>query len=212
MAGPFTTPVDLSIPFEGIEDSNGNLVEPPFESENVRDAIIEARNTAQSHFAQFQILGQANYDQYLYSNIHLNSSALRSGDASNGYRYTNCAPLAAFFDGRVSTASASITGLAVSTGTPADDINLKFELWKVGFDGEGESLGEINFAIDGTKYNIGQWWNSSVLTAFAEAQAQDVMVNAGDLLALKFIRQTSSSTIVSLHNATIVLGISKASL
>jgi len=46
MAGPFTAPVDISVPFDGTEDSDGIEVVPPFESENVRDGIIEARNTA----------------------------------------------------------------------------------------------------------------------------------------------------------------------
>ena len=46
MSGPFTFPVALSIPFDGTEDSDGNPVVPPFQSENTRDGIIEARSTA----------------------------------------------------------------------------------------------------------------------------------------------------------------------
>ena len=46
MAGPFTYPVSVALPFDGTEDSDGNPVVPPFVSENARDAIIEARESA----------------------------------------------------------------------------------------------------------------------------------------------------------------------
>lgn len=46
MSGPFTYPVAVAVPFDGTEDSNGVPVVPVFVSENVRDGIIEARDTA----------------------------------------------------------------------------------------------------------------------------------------------------------------------
>jgi len=46
MSGPFTTPVGVSVPFDGTVDSQGNPVLPPFISDNVKDGIIEARDTA----------------------------------------------------------------------------------------------------------------------------------------------------------------------
>ena len=46
MSGPFTYPVSVAVPFDGTEDSDGNPVSPPFVSENARDGIIEARQTA----------------------------------------------------------------------------------------------------------------------------------------------------------------------
>ena len=46
MAGPFTYPVAVSLPFDGTETSDGVIVTPPFVSDNARDGIIEARNTA----------------------------------------------------------------------------------------------------------------------------------------------------------------------
>lgn len=46
MGGPFTFPVAAATPFDGTETVDGALVTPPFDAENVRDAIIEARSTA----------------------------------------------------------------------------------------------------------------------------------------------------------------------
>lgn len=46
MSGPFTFPVAQAVPFDGTEDSEGNVVNPPFVSENVKDGIIEARDEA----------------------------------------------------------------------------------------------------------------------------------------------------------------------
>lgn len=160
---------------------------------------------------QFQLIGSLNFDDYLYSGSDkvsgLLSNARRSGNASNGYRYSNSAPSTSLYNGKVVSAVASITGLAVSTGSPASNVELKFELWKVGFNGEGTKLGDIIFTINSSTYNMGIWWNASVLTQFAENQAQDVDVSAGDLLGLKFIRQTGSDKVVAFQNATIVLEI-----
>lgn len=160
---------------------------------------------------QFQLIGSLNYDDYLYSGSDLMSGLLsnarRSGNISNGYRYGNSAPSTSLYSGTVVSATASITGLAVSTGSPATSVQLKFELWKVGFSNQGTKLGDIIFNIDSNAYSIGSWWNSSVLTQFAENQTQDVDVSAGDLLGLKFIRQTGNDAIVSFQNATIILEI-----
>lgn len=56
MPGPFTYPVAVSVPFDGTEDSDGVLVDPPFVSSNVRDAIIEARETAPGRLSRFVAL------------------------------------------------------------------------------------------------------------------------------------------------------------
>ena len=178
--------------------------------DNVQEAIENLKGF-RIQSAQFQFIGQMNSDQYLYSNSDsvsgLLTSARRSGNESNGYRYSNSAPLTALYSGRVVSAAASITGLAVSTGSPSQDVELKFELWKVGFNNQGIKLGDITFNINSNIYNIGNYWNSSVLSSFAENQQQDVEVVAGDLLALKFIRQTGSGFIVAVTNTTIVLEI-----
>lgn len=178
--------------------------------DNVQEAIEKVKGF-RVQTPQFQYIGQMNYDQYLYSFADktggLLTSTRRSGNASNGYRYSNSAPLTSLYSGTVISATASITGIAQSTGSAASNVELKFELWKVGFSNEGTKLGDIIFNIDSSTYNIGNYWNSSVLTSFAENQSQNVSVSAGDLLALKFIRQTGNDKVVAVTNTTVVLEI-----
>jgi len=177
-----------------------------FSSDNVQDAIEEVRNNpSKVQDLQFQFIGQMNYTQYLRAPTDHGSK--RSGDISNGYRYSNSAPLVSSISGRVIKASANITGIAQSTGSPASSLELKFELWKVGFSGEGTKLGDIIFTINTSNYTIGNWWDSSILTAFSEVQTQDVQVSEGDLLGLKFIRQTGNNKVVAITNTTINLSI-----
>jgi hypothetical protein len=170
--------------------------------DNVQTAI-EAVKGFRVQSLPFQLIGTLNFNNYLYA--FKDAGGDRSGDTSNGYEFSNSAPLTSLYSGTVVSAAASIKGLAVSTGNIASSVELKFELWRVGFNGEGTKLGDIIFNIDSSTYTIGQFWNSSVDTDFAENQTQNVSVSAGDLLGLKFIRQQSSSTVVEIKNATIVL-------
>jgi hypothetical protein len=111
------------------------------------------------------------------------------------------------FNGKVTSATASITGIAQSEGSPAANLELKFELWKVGFNNEGTKLGDIIFNIVSANYTIGNFWDSSILTGFGEEQPQNINVSAGDLLGLKFIRQTGNNKVVAVTNTTVVLQI-----
>jgi len=170
----------------------------------VQDAIELAKGfRVQS--PQFQEIGTLNFDQYLYA--YKDAGGPRSNSTSNGYQFNNAAPIVALYSGTVVSASAAVKGAAVSVGTPAANVTLNFELWKVGFSGQGTKLGDIDFNIDSSVYTVGQWWNSSVDTDFGENQTQNVDVSAGDLLALKFIRQTGASGVVEFRNATVVLEI-----
>lgn len=166
-------------------------------------AAIEAVKGFRVQSLPFQLIGTLNFDEYLYA--FKDAGGDRSGDSSNGYQFSNSAPLTSLYSGTVVSAALSLKGCAVSTGSPASNVELKFELWKVGFNGEGTKLGDITFDIDSSTYTVGIWWNSSVNTDFAENQPQNVSVSAGDLLGLKFIRQTGSSTVVEIKNATVVL-------
>jgi hypothetical protein len=194
------TPVAESIPFDN------TIAQLQGSPENVQ-AAIEALKSARFQYVQFQFIGQMNFDQYLYSQVHTGSLTRRSGDASNGYQFGNSAPQTVAFSGNVKNATASIRGIAQSTGSPAANMELLFELWKVGFTGEGTKLGDITFNVVSANYTIGNWWNSSIVTAFAEEQPQDVDVSAGDLLALKFIRRTGNNNVVAVENTTVVLEI-----
>lgn len=174
---------------------------------NVQQALEKAKSS-RFQYVQFQFLGNMNFDSYLYSQVNRSSQDnRRSGDPSNGYQFSNSAPQSIAFSGNVKNATASIRGIAQSTGSPAANLELLFELWKVGFSGEGTKLGDIIFNIDTSKYTIGNFWNSSIQTEFAEEQAQDVDVTAGDLLGLKFIRRTGNSNVVAILNPTVVLEI-----
>lgn len=171
-------------------------------------AAIEAGREIRFQYIQFQFIGQMNSDQYLYSEVHSNSNNnRRSGDTSNGYQFQNSAPQTIAFTGNCERATASIRGVAQSTGTPAASLEFLAELWKVGFSGEGTKLGDITFDIDTSVYTVGNFWNSSIVTGFAEEQSQNVAVTEGDLLGLKFIRRTGAANVVSVNNATIVLEI-----
>lgn len=197
------TQVAASIPFD---NSVANFPNNP---QNVQEALEESRS-ARFQYQQFQKIGQMNFDQYLFTSSDQGSGYRESGNPSNGYRFGNSAPQTVAFSGTIDNATASIRGIAQSTGTPAANLELLFELWKVGFTGEGTKIGDITFNIDTSLYTIGNWWNSSIVTAFAEEQSQaanNVSVTEGDLLGLKFIRRTGNSNVVSIENTTIVLEI-----
>lgn len=197
------TQVAASIPFD---NSVANFPNNP---QNVQEALEESRS-ARFQYQQFQKIGQMNFDQYLFATTDQGSTNRESGNPSNGYRFGNSAPQTVAFSGTIDNATASIRGIAQSTGSPAANLELLFELWKVGFTGEGTKIGDITFNIDTSLYTIGNWWNSSIVTAFAEEQSQaanNVSVTEGDLLGLKFIRRTGNSNVVSIENTTIVLEI-----
>lgn len=176
---------------------------------NVQQAL-EGLGDSRFQYSQFQFIGRLNNTQYLYPFIHSGGETRRSGDASNGYRFQDSAPVTVPFPGEVTAATASIRGIAQSTGSPAANVEVVFELWKVGFTGEGTVLGNIVFDVDSSTYTIGNWWDSSIVTAFAEEQPQSVNVSAGDLLGLKFIQATGNNRATSIENTTVVLAIEGA--
>ena len=159
-------------------------------------------------FLMFQLIGDVDYDQYLMSGAESDTQASkrrRSGDSSNGYRYSNSAPLISAFTGKVKKAVFNIKGIAVSTGTPANDVVVNFELWKVGFQNEGTKLGDVQVTLSSSEFTIGQWWNASIDTNFTGVADLDIDIAEGDLLGLKFKRITGNSDAVKLKNPTVLL-------
>lgn len=185
---------------------DNSIAQLPNSPQNVQTAIENAK-AFRFQYIQFQYIGERNFDTYLFSNADVGSINRESGNASNGYQFSNSAPNLVAFSGTVEAATAAIRGLAQSTGSPAANLELLFELWKVGFSGEGTKLGDITFTIDTSTYTVGNFWNSSVQTEFAEEQSQNIDVTAGDLLGLKFIRQTGNDKVVAIRNTTIVLAV-----
>ena len=108
-----------STPFDNA--SNG------YSATNIQEAIEEVpSHVKETQYLQFQFIGQMNYDQYLYPNADsvsgLLGSARRSGNPSSGYRYEGSAPLVSTSNGTVRKATVAITGIAVSTGSPANAV------------------------------------------------------------------------------------------
>lgn len=179
-----------------------------FDATNVQAAIEEVKK--KRHFLQFQLIDELNYDEYIYSNVDIGNQGLlgsknRSGNQSNGYRYSNSAPLIAPFTGKVVRGTFAIKGLAVSTGNVGSMVTVNLELWSVGFQNEGTKLGDIDVDVDSGTFTIGNWWNSSVDTNFKGSANYDLSIPEGTLLAVKFIRQQNSTNAVEIRNLTVAL-------
>jgi hypothetical protein len=173
-----------------------------------------AVNEAGARQIMFQFMGQMNFPQYLLAGPHVvtGSGFRRSGDPTNGARFANSAPMMSPVTGTVNAVTTNATGVAQSTGSPAAICTLKMELWKVGQSGgEGTLLGNIFVPISSSVYNIGNFGNSSIVTAFGQEDflSPGIDVEAGDLLGLKFINQTGNSNINSVHNLTVILNIKR---
>lgn len=155
---------------------------------------------------QYQYIGQMNFDQYLYSFIHSGGESRRSGDASNGYRNSNSAPIVAPYTGKITKAIFRIRGIAQSTGSAAANMTFRSELWRVGATGsEGTKIGDVNITFATAGLTIGTFWNSSIVTNFTGSSDLDLAITEGDLLGLKFIRTEGNSNVVAVENTTITL-------
>jgi len=159
----------------------------------------------------FQFIGQMNFDSYLVSGAHITNNGIRrSGDPSNGARFTNAAPLMSPIDGEIFAITLQIRGAAQSTGSPAAIVNCNLEVWEVGQDGsEGTKLGDIAVPIDSSVYTIGNFWNSSIITEFGEEYTlpSPISVSAGKLIGLKFDQRTGNNNVTSLNNISATLAI-----
>lgn len=183
------------------EDGDGDLYFQDTVTTNPEKLRIQKQNI------QFQFVGQMNFDQYLYSWQHDGNANDRSGDPSNGWQFANSSPILCPFNGTVKQATFRNRGVAQSTGTPAANMTLLYELWRVGVTGgEGTKLGDVSVTFATAGKTIGNWWNSAVNTDLNETNdSLDIAVSRGDLLGLKFIRVTGASNVVSVHNALVNL-------
>lgn len=162
-------------------------------------------------YAQFQIIDDLNFDEYIYSFFdNTGGPQERSGDRSNGYEFRGSSPIICPFDGTVKKGVFAIKGVAVSTGNTAATVTVNLELWKVGFQGEGTKLGDINIDIDSSQNTIGNFWNSSIDTDFTGSNSYNIDVTEGDLLAVKFIRVQNNSNAVEIKNLTVALEIEES--
>lgn len=154
----------------------------------------------------FIFVGQMSYSQYLYGYVNQSDNVRRSGNSSNGFRWTDCSPVQALFTGKIIGASVAVTGVAVSNNNTTGNKTLKVELIEVGFNGEGTSKGIISLTINGSSYTIGAYYNDSVLTGYAVGiSSLNISIQVGKLYALKFISDSTDGFIVSCRNLAISL-------
>jgi hypothetical protein len=97
--------------------------------------------------------------------------------------------------------------VAQSNGSPAATMTLRYELFNVGVTGgQGTLISPVECTFTTAGKTIGNFWNSAVNTNLNESRTYDITgINSGDLLGLKFIRQTGSDKVVSIHNALVCL-------
>lgn len=200
----FITPVSNTIPFNNQTNS--------FSAVNAQTAIEEANKC--KFFAQFQQIGILNFSTYLYpwSDTSSGFSSVdtpvrRSGDNSTGYAFSESAPIICPFDGSIKKIIINAKGLAVSNGTPASIVNFNLEIWNVGFSGEGTKLGDVVFPIPTTINPVGPFYDSSIDTNYKGSLNLNLSIQAGTLLALKFISMDGSSNVVQMKNVTASLKI-----
>lgn len=160
-------------------------------------------------YPQYQYIGNVNFDRYLFAFKDDNGSD-PSGDPSNGYEFGNSAPIISPFDGNISQVTAAIKGIAVSTGSVASNVTVNFELWNVGFQGEGTKLADLDIDFDTSGVTVGTFWNASIDTDIVITKDDlDIDVSRGDRLGLKFIRVQNNSNAVALYNPTITLKVTE---
>lgn len=151
----------------------------------------------------FIFVGQMSYSQYLYGYSNQSDNVRRSGNSSNGFRWTDCSPVQALFTGKIIGASVAVTGAAVSDNNTSGNKTLRVELFEVGFSTEGTSKGTFDIAINGT---IGAYYNDSVLTGIVTSVSNlNISIQAGKLYALKFLSISTTGFIVSCRNLAISL-------
>lgn len=149
------------------------------------------------------------YTQYLVSwvdNDTRSNRLKRSGDLSNGFKYDDSCPIVCPFAGRIVSAYIVCKGAAVSTGTPSSSVNFNFEVWDVGFAGEGSKISDLIFPIQHSVNPVGKWWNTyGEDTHLKNSISLDIDVFAGNMLALKFVRKTGNDDVVAARGVLVGL-------
>lgn len=177
-------------------------------SDNVKEALEFLSVPKKRFFIQYSASEQINFDNYLFAwNYDANNGARRSGNSSNGWQFFDSSPIVAPFNCRIVSGTFRNRGVAQSDGSPAANMTLRYDLFRVGVTGgEGTLISQINVTFTTAGKTIGNFWNSAVNTNLNETRSFNITgINQGDLLGLKFIRQTGSSNVVSIHNALVSL-------
>lgn len=159
----------------------------------------------------FSLAERLSYSQYLVSwsqGYDRKNRLLRSG-CDNGIKYGDCAPIVIPHDSEISSATVSVKGVGIDGSTPDSYVNLKLELWAVGYDNEGTKITDLIFPIDSSSYTVGSWWDSSVDTNYNGSVSVGQSIGVGDMVAAKFVSVESSSYVVQADNIYLSLVLEK---
>lgn len=144
---------------------------------------------------------------YSYGKFTSGTDNIRSGGSTGFADPNQVMPILSSCKGRVLKATCVLRGAAVWNGSVTYPCTFRCELWKVGFSTEGTKLGDIDFSISDA-YTVGTY-NTSVTTNFQGSIMLDILVEDGDMLALKWVPLTSpaASGIAGMKNAIVTLTI-----
>lgn len=200
-----------------VEDGDILVPNSPFDTLNFGSGLsatddgggqVTIEATAQAikyrQYMQFVKLDPLDFDQYLVS-YRDDGDDPRSGNASNGFQFEGASPILSIHDGTINKMNVAIKGVAQSTGSAASTVTVRFELWDVGFNGEGTKLADIDVPIDSSQFTIGNWWDSSIDTDYKGSVSLNIDVNENALLALKFNSRTGNSNAVEIREVVATL-------
>lgn len=149
-----------------------------------------------------------NVNKYFYlgrSASYIGGDEGRSGGATGLASTALVSPFQVPFECNIPTAIVTVKGVGVNAAVPTYPVALKFELWNVGYAAEGTKLEDVFFAVD-DGHTVGGFTVGA--TNFSETLTNmTIPVNAGDLLALKFIAETDAqiASIISDCFVTLIL-------
>lgn len=155
-------------------------------------------------YMQFMQLDILNFDQYLTA-YRDDGDDPRSGSASNGFQFQSAGPILNIHTGSIIKANFAIKGVAISTGSPAATVTVRFEIWSVGFNGQGTKLADVDLPISSTSFTIGSFNNSFVDTNFKGSVALSVPVTENDLIGVKFDSRTGAANAVEIREVVCTL-------
>jgi len=190
--GPFTT-LNFDQNLTATDNGSGEVL------------IEAAQNTVKyRQYLQYMKLGELNFDQYLVS-YRDDDDNPRSGSQSNGFQFKQSGPILTTFSGTIIKANFAIKGIAQSTGTPASTVTIRFELWSVGFQGQGTKLSDIDVPIDTSTFTVGNFFNSFVDTDYKGSKILNISVPENTLVALKFNSITGNANAVTIREVVATL-------
>ena len=146
-----------------------------------------------------------NTSVYFYPWVKGTSSTdnIRSGNAQGLSYQGACNPIQLHDNGKLISASLSLKGAGVASGTVTYPVIYRAELWNVGWTTEGTKITDLNFEITSGVgiYSVG------VTNTKVHLSGLNIAVSLGDLLALKFVNGSGNSEVAQMLNAFVTIEI-----